>query len=78
MMRRHTCSTKELDHTLPMDFTLCRSGSHPLTERRLIKLSFRRTEAMLRAQAHTVPSTVAMAAPRTPSSGKPRLPPMSR
>ena len=77
-MRKHTCSTKELDHTLPMELRLCFSGTQPLKARRLIKLSLRSTEAILKAQAHTVPSTVARAAPSTPSSGKPKLPPMSR
>ncbi len=77
-MRRQSCSTKALDPTLSSERTVARSAIQPLTERRLRKPSFFSTEATLRTQAHTVPITVAMAAPRTPRAGKPNLPPMSR
>ena len=44
----------------------------------LTNVSPRTTDSVLMMQAITVPNTVAMAAPRIPSSGKPQFPPMRK
>ena len=77
-MRMKLCSTNALVPTLSSERMSKREAIQPLTPRMKTKDCLENIDAIDMPQPTTEPITVAMAAPRVPSSGKPKLPPISR
>ena len=78
--RIKSCSASTLAPSFTMLFATVRVGRSRSFQiyTRLIKLPFRQAATMLITQPTALPITVAMAAPFTPSSGKPKFPPIKR